>query len=351
MEIIKIKDRKKWSDFLIANPGQSGLEFLASPKWSDILEREGKTVLPLAAVKEAEETKGAEEVDNFKAIFLLIKENLPGGFFYWYAPRSPIFKNDIKTEDAVKIINALVLKLQKEEPKSVFLKLEPAQNIFPSKTEIKMISASDVQPRQTLILDLNKSEDELLKAAHQKTRYNIRLAEKKEVKIIVGTAADFSEFWRLMSLTGERDGFRIHSQKHYQNLVMSGKSVSKNDDSQGESFIKMFFAEYQGQKIATALVSFFGSQVTYLHGASDNKYRNVMAPYLLQWEIIKTAKSQGAKIYDFYGIDEKKWPGVTRFKLGFSGERRIYPGVFDIPLKSGFYSLYKIFKKLKKLWR
>jgi lipid II:glycine glycyltransferase (peptidoglycan interpeptide bridge formation enzyme) len=333
MEIITITDSKKWTDFLTATPGASGLEFLVSPQWAEIMAREWKTVLPLAA------TDGS---GNLSALFCLIKESLPVGFFYWYAPRGPIFKEGISEEEATEITQAVILKLKADYPKSVFLKIEPAQNVLPSGKEdnIKLVSAPDIQPQKTLVLDLKIEAENLLATMHQKTRYNIRLAEKKGVKIVLGGPADFNEFWRLMSMTSERDGFRIHNQKHYQNLLAAPAD-----------FIQLFFAQYEGQKIATALVCSFGTQVTYLHGASDNKYRNVMAPYLLQWEIIKQAQVSGATIYDFYGVNEKKWPGVTRFKLGFGGEIREYFGVFDIVLRSGIYQLYQGLKKIKRLWR
>jgi lipid II:glycine glycyltransferase (peptidoglycan interpeptide bridge formation enzyme) len=331
MEIIILTDKNKWQNFLMNNPGASGLEFLASFEWAEIMKREGKTVLPLAIV-------GVD--GEISALFCLIKETLALGFFYWYTPRGPIFKNGISENEKVEIMRAIILKLRKDYSHAVFLKIEPAQNILSVMSKIKSQLAADVQPQKTLILDLKNSAENLLSLMHQKTRYNIRLAEKKGVKIILGGAFDFAEFWRLMNMTGERDGFRIHSQKHYQNLLAAP-----------ENFIQLFFAEYEGRKIATALVCNFGSQTTYLHGASDNKYRNVMAPYLLQWEIIKRAQAEGTLIYDFYGVNEKKWPGVTRFKLGFGGEIRTYFGVYNLVLHRGIYQLYQIFKKIKKIWR
>lgn len=338
MEIITLTDSKKWTNFLMANPGASGLEFLVSPQWADIMAREGKTVLPLAAT---------DATGNIMALFCLIKESLPAGFFYWYAPRGPIFKVGISQNETTEITQAVISKLKADYSQAVFLKLEPAQNDsgfwqkkFFNFSGFKIKTAPDIQPQKTLVLDLNIEAEKLLAAMHQKTRYNIRLAEKKGVKIVLGGPADFSEFWRLMSMTGERDGFRIHGQKHYQNLLAGDNN-----------FIKIFFAQYEGQKIATALVCYFDTQATYLHGASDNKYRNVMAPYLLQWEIIKQAQASSAKIYDFYGVNEKKWPGVTRFKLGFGGEIRDYFGVFDIVLRPSIYQLYQGLKKIKKIWR
>jgi lipid II:glycine glycyltransferase (peptidoglycan interpeptide bridge formation enzyme) len=117
----------------------------------------------------------------------------------------------------------------------------------------------------------------------------------------------------------------------------------------GKNFIRLFFAEYEGRKIATALVSSFARKATYLHGASDNEYRQLMAPQLLQWEIIKTMKAEGANLYDFYGIDEQKWPGVTRFKQGFGGEERVYNGVYDLILRPVRYGFYRLLKSLRRL--
>jgi len=201
----------------------------------------------------------------------------------------------------------------------------------------------------------------------QKTRYNIKLAAKKGVEIIevsmngdskksfAEDASDqidkaqnnftsdsnfelyFSEFLTLMKKTSNRDGFKIHSEAHYKNLLIS--SAGK---------IKLFFAQYQGQKIATGLFSFYGDKVIYLHGASDNEFRNFMAPYLLQFEIIKKAKGAGFKFYDFYGIDAKKWPGVTRFKQGFGGFVYNYAGTYDLVFRPGLYLLYNFLRKLRR---
>jgi lipid II:glycine glycyltransferase (peptidoglycan interpeptide bridge formation enzyme) len=142
-----------------------------------------------------------------------------------------------------------------------------------------------------------------------------------------------------MSMTGERDAFRIHDKKHYKNML----GASEN--------IKLFFATYEGKNIAAGLFCFFGNRVTYMHGASDNEARNLMAPYLLQWEIIKRAKKEAYKYYDFYGIDEKKWPGVTRFKVGFGGFVKEYPGTYDFIFRPAIYNFYEQLRKLKRSFK
>jgi lipid II:glycine glycyltransferase (peptidoglycan interpeptide bridge formation enzyme) len=114
----------------------------------------------------------------------------------------------------------------------------------------------------------------------------------------------------------------------------------------GENNLKLFIAEYEDRIIAANIVMFFGNRAVYLHGASSNECRNLMAPYLLQWEQIKEAKKQGCEIYDFWGIDEKKWPGVTRFKKGFGGEEIDYSGTFDFIFDKTWYEIYKIAKRI-----
>jgi lipid II:glycine glycyltransferase (peptidoglycan interpeptide bridge formation enzyme) len=332
MKIIEINDNKILTNFIVSNPGESGSEFLSSSEWASILIKEKKTIKYLAVV---------EEEQNILGLICLTKKSLGGRFVYWYAGRSPIFKLGLSAETINQVFNALVLALKKIDKQAVFLRIEPAQKLNNFWEDAKFICASDIQPKKTLVLNLQKTEEELLTEMHQKTRYNINLAKKKRVNIIEGGEKDFSEFIRLMELTGARDSFRIHDTEHYQNLVGNG------NDNQG--FIKLFFAQYEGKKIAAAVVCYFSGKATYLHGASDNEFRNIMAPYLLQWEIIRQARIDGFKIYDFYGIDGKKWPGVTRFKLGFGGEERSYPGVFDIPFKSLVYYLYVLAKKVRKI--
>jgi peptidoglycan pentaglycine glycine transferase (the first glycine) len=213
----------------------------------------------------------------------------------------------------------------------------------------------DIQVSKTIILDLIKSEEELLAAMHQKTRYNIRLAEKRGVKIReagvsspllspangagkegLGVVGGFEKFWDLMSATVNRDGFRLHEKEYYKKML----EVEN---------IKLYFAEFEGKVICAGIFSFFGDTAIYLHGASSDENRELMAPHLLQWELIKKAKSLGCKYYDFFGIDEKKWPGVTRFKRGFGGQELNYPGTFDIIFDKRKYIVYKLLRIIRRM--
>lgn len=305
-------------------------EYLQTWQWGEILRAEGQEILRVGV--SAPTGKGEEKI---LAAATLIKQKLRSGYFYWYAPRGPILKPTAAIS-AQAIAQFLFTEIKKLDNKAVFLRIEPKINLTPEEFTLK--KTIDLQPAKTLVLDLFLEEEELLSAMGQKTRYNIRLAEKKGIKIIAGSATDFPSLWRLLNLTGERDGFRIHGASHYEKMLAAPSD-----------FIKLFFAQYEGKIIAAGLFCFWGNRATYLHGASDNEFRSVMAPYLLQWAVIKEARAAGFSTYDFYGIDEKKWPGVTRFKLGFGGQQQEYPGTYDLIFKPALYETYNWVRKLKRL--
>jgi len=113
---------------------------------------------------------------------------------------------------------------------------------------------------------------------------------------------------------------------------------------------KLYLAEYKDRVIAASLVSFFGNMATYVHGASSSEFRNLMAPHFIQWQAICDAKDKGLAYYDFCGIDSERWPGVTRFKKGFGGEEISYPGTYDLVFDQKFYTAYRFFRKLRRLF-
>jgi lipid II:glycine glycyltransferase (peptidoglycan interpeptide bridge formation enzyme) len=311
----------------------AGAEYLQSGNWGEILRSEGKEIIRVGV---REEASGQSATGRILAVATLVKMPLAAGYFYWVSPRGPIFLSGYPAAGEF-----LFSEIKKIDRRALFWRIEP--NILPeakpaSDRSLKSQKTIDLQPAKTLILDLDQSAEALRAALRQKTRYNLSLAEKKEVKVVAGSLSDFSEFWRLMSLTSGRDNFRLHTRAHYKNLL----AVSPD-------FIKLFFAEYRGRNIAAGLFCFWGDKVTYLHGASDNEFRNVMAPYLLQWSLILAAKNEGYRYYDFYGIDEEKWPGVTRFKLGFGGRQIEYPGTSDVIFNSAGYRIYNLARKIRRL--
>ena len=141
-----------------------------------------------------------------------------------------------------------------------------------------------------------------------------------------------------MSKTGERKEIGIYSQNYYRKIL-----DIYTDDFQSE----LFLAKYQGKFIAASIAVFFGKKAVSLHSGLDYQYRTLKAPYLLRWQIISESKKRGFKIYDFWGIDEKKWPGITFFKKSFGGQEIEYGRGIDLVFDKKFYFFYKLLKKLK----
>lgn len=257
------------------------------------------------------------QIDNI----LFIKHNLPLNKNYLYSPRC---EGKFLSESFLEKVKEIAKK-----ENSIFFRIEPIEDIYLKNFE----KSTNLQPQRTLILDLKKSEKEILNQMHQKTRYNIRLAEKKGVVIKKGDKKDIEKFLPLLEDTAKRGGFHSHIKEYYKKML----------EIPG---IEIFLAEFKDKIIAANIVIFFDKITTYLHGASDYNYRNLMAPHLLQWEQIKEAKKRGCVEYDFWGIDEEKWPGVTRFKKGFGGKEISYLGAFDLVFNSLWYKIYKIARKI-----
>lgn len=327
MQLIEITDKKQLNDFV---GSQAMSQFLQSWQWGEFQAKVSGRVWRIGVLDDGELVASAK----------IITKDLPIGRKYFYCARGPIVLNHANKKEALELLFARIEDLA-EQAGVMFLRFDPIHKTkdikYKTKGDEVLVKTHDVQPSKTLVLDLTKSEDEILQEMHQKTRYNIRLAEKKGVKVIEAGADRFEEFWNLLDQTSGRDKFRPHGRNYYQAMLQL-------DDKP----VKLFFSEYKGRLIATALVSFFGDTATYLHGGSANENRAVMAPYVLQWQTIKLAKQLGHRYYDFHGIDEIKWPGVTRFKNGFGGFLVNYPGTFDLVYDQGWYSIYKMVRKIRR---
>jgi lipid II:glycine glycyltransferase (peptidoglycan interpeptide bridge formation enzyme) len=278
--------------------------FLQSNKWADLQKSLGREIWRI-------------EDNN------IIRINLPLNKNYLYSPRCG---DNFLSDSFLRKVKEIA-----KNEKAIFLKVEPASKLKDLK-EIGFIKSHDIQPIKTLILDLVESEEKLLKNMHQKTRYNIRLAGKKGIKI-KKDKKEFEDFWKLIQKTTKRDKFSPHPKEYYKQMLET-------------SDIELFVAVYKDKIIAANIILFYNKQTIYLHGASDYEYRNLMASYLLQWHQILEAKRRGCVEYDFWGIDENRWPGVTRFKKGFGGKEIKYPGAYDLVFQPLWYGIYKITRKV-----
>lgn len=192
-----------------------------------------------------------------------------------------------------------------------------------------------IQPSKTTVLDLDLSLSDLLSNFHHKLRYNINIAKKNDIKII--ESDDIEPFLRLLAKTTERDNFRAHPDDYY-------RSMAKYFLGHKNMPLKIIYGKQGDNFCCGALILEYGDTCTYLHGASDYEFRNLMAPHLMHWEMIQDAKGRGLKLYDFWGIDDVKYPGVTRFKLQFGGRVVEYPGAFELPINQLIHFLYKLIR-------
>ena len=206
-----------------------------------------------------------------------------------------------------------------------------------------------IQPKYVFRLNVEgKTEEEIMAAFHQKTRYNLRLAVKKGVEVKICGKEAVEDFTRIMEITGARDGFVTRQASYFANML----------DNLGEH-CRLYMAYHEGQAIAGTLAIHYGDKVWYLYGASSNEHRNLMPNYLLQWRMIQWAIETGCRIYDFRGVSGDLTPdnplyGLYQFKKGFGGDFTEFVGEMDLVIspavafavKNGTKLLKKVRKNL-----
>ncbi|MEK9151728.1 MAG: peptidoglycan bridge formation glycyltransferase FemA/FemB family protein [Patescibacteria group bacterium] len=294
---------------------------------------------------------------------------------YLYVPRGPV--GEISNFQFP--ISKLIEEAKKQKMKWIRIEPETEEALREFKRIFgkDMVKAPhDTQPREILVADISRSEEELLAAMKSKTRYNIRLAEKHGVKVFETREKKYQQaFLDLMQATADRKEITPHPRAYYEKFLTAFS----------EDMCRLFVAEYDGpastredsastrggQVLAANLLMIFGTTATYLHGGSGDRHREMMAPYLLQWEQMRYAKAKGCTRYDFGGVktgnsrqttdngeaaepqaDEAKssWQGITRFKTGFSPETApvVFPGGYDIILNPPAYALYGYLRRLQE---
>jgi peptidoglycan pentaglycine glycine transferase (the first glycine) len=245
----------------------------------------------------------------------------------------------------------------------VFLKVEPdawqEPNMpdptpvyrLPSPSPKYRISSYAIQPPRTLTIDLSGSQDTILERMKQKTRYNIKLSQKRGVE--VHTYPDVGVFYDLLTITGQRDLFGVHSLEYYHQCFHA---------FQQQDACELFIAEYDGSPLAGLLAFRWGKRAWYFYGASNNEKRELMPTYAIQWEAMRWAKENGCIVYDLWGVpDQEKaileqqfssrsdglW-GVYRFKRGFGGNLCRSPGPWDRVYQPILYAFYRLWMNFRQ---
>ena len=272
-----------------------------------------------------------------------------GPFSVLYVPRGPCL--DWHNTDLAAQVLADLKTIARRE-RALFIKMDPEINLEASYQILNthnphnifkidpdfFLSPSQIQFRNTVILDLAHSAEDLLAAFKQKTRYNIRLAERKGVVIKTPSAANvpLDLLYRLYAETSLRDGFVIRHADYYRDAWLGFMQAGR---------AQAFIAEVEGQAVAAIIVYHFAGRALYMYGMSSGQHRDKMPNHLLQWAAIQWAKAQGCTLYDFWGapdvFDESDALfGVWKFKEGFNGQVLRTPGALDYAPSPLLYRLY-----------
>ncbi len=301
--------------------------FLQSPEWLAFQKSLGRSVWRL---------------DDGFIKTTIIRHDGRLGQNYLYLPYGPELNLDMAKDGLRNELYHFTQYLHRlaHQQNSMFIRLEPMHDIVVEllqRNGFKLRkSHTQLQPQRTVVLDLTKTEDELSDQMHHKHRYNIGLAHRKGITASESHDADI--FWNLLKQTSEHDDFAAHDKLYYKKLL------NFFSDPNGAIRTKLYLAYHGGQPIAGAIILEHGKTAYYLHGAMDREHRQLMAPHLMHWALIKQYKQSGYHWYDFWGVDAAKWPGVTRFKLGFGGRVIEYPGSFDLVTKRAWYWLYRLLR-------
>ena len=349
---------ENWNDHLRRFPNAHVLQ---SWEWGHAKSRYGWV---------AEHLKWDEKVEKTQAMALVLQRKagifpLLGNLAVDYVPRGPIL-DWANPELVSKVLDELEIRAKKKGV--IFIKMDPevilGEGIPGSDSDdtnqlgetIKnellrrgwKFSSSQVQYRNTVWLDLSGSEDDWLSRMKPKTRYNIRLAEKKGINIRQGNPNDMHLLYKMYAETSIRDGFTIRNENYYQDLWTL--FIEKN-------LAQVLLAEFEGIPIAGLVLFTFGQRAWYLFGMSTEKHRDLMPNYLLQWEAMRAAKKAGCLTYDLWGAPDDFSPsdsmwGVYRFKEGLGGKVIRTIGAWDFTARPGLYKMYiQILPRLMALLR
>lgn len=254
----------------------------------------------------------------------------------------------------------------------IFVQLEPNVTAADGKTAMdllvrnsKFVIRNSHRPlftKYTFQLDLTKSEEELLKNMHPKTRYNIRVAQKHGVQIVEDNSDEaFKEYWKLTEETTKRQKFFAHTKNYHETMWETLKQTSVKDTLNNENELKahLFLAKYipPEQKEAVTLAAWilfsFHDTLYYPYGASSTLYKNVMASNLMMWEAILFGKKLGMKKFDMWGSlgedpdTTDPWYGFHRLKQGYGPKLVEFVGSYDLIINPYLYQLYKTADKIR----
>ncbi len=370
-------ESKLWNSLISSLPNP---HFLQTYEWGQVKAKYGWS--PLYAVWDANGKWKVESDANLLSTFhspiaavLILMKTIPmsgmsARLSILYAPKGPLLD---WTNEALgnRVLNDLQAFAKKEG--AIFLKIDPdivlgtgipsgEEDVIDNggqavMSELKRrgwrYSSDQIQFKNTVLINLNLSEEELQGRMKQKTRYNIRLAEKKGVVVRVGTPRDLSLLYKMYAETSVRDKFVIRDEDYYKtvwgtfmaNVQSPISSLQSQVTNYQLPFAEPLIAEVNHEPVAALFVFYFAGRAYYVYGMSRDMHREKMPTYLLQWEAIKRAKAKSCSVYDLWGApdvfneSDSMW-GVYRFKEGLGGKVVRTLGAWDFAPNPFWYKLY-----------
>ena len=232
--------------------------------------------------------------------------------------------------------------IKEKNKKSLNILISQYPNIFPS--------PHPLFTRYTFQLDLTKSEEELLKNMHHKTRYNIKVAQKHQVVVKEDNSDEaFAAYFNLLAATTKRQKFYAHDRRYHKFLWETLKPAG---------IAHLLTANYQmagkNHILAAWIVFLFNDVLYYPYGASSDQCKNIMASNLMMWEAIRFGKKQRAKIFDLWGSlgpdpdPSDPWYGFHRFKQGYGPKLIEFIGSYDLVINLNLYKFYNLVHKIRE---
>ena len=339
MKIKEITSKSQWENFVLQNRKTT---FLHSWNWGEFNKNTGEKIWRVGVFNEEE----------LLVVALIIKVKAKRGSFL-FIPQGPIIsqKSKVKSQKLLELLFNYLKDLGKEE-KIGFIRISPIiENISENLDIFKQAGFRNapvhmMHPEMTWLLNITKSEDEILKGMRKTQRNLIKRAAKEGVEIICSADEKYLKaFYEIHLETVRRHKFVPFSY----NYLKSEVDIFKNDNQ-----INIFSAKYQGKIISSAIIVFYGKQAFYHHGSSSSEYYKIPSSYLVLWEAIKEAKKRKKEMFNFYGIIEDKpkhpWSGLSKFKKGFGGFKKELLHCQDLPL-SGKYAITWLIETARKIKR
>ena len=350
-----------WNEIISKLPDP---HFLQTYEWGQVKAKYGWQPIYLVWDEQGKMKEERNDLSSFifpvQAACLVLKRTAFRRFSIFYAPKGPVM--DWTNESLRKRVLDDLQSFAKKQG-AIFLKLDPdvvlgrgvpasvdevtensGQAVMSDLKHRGWVESSDqIQFRNTVMVDLSASEEDILMRMKQKTRYNVRLAEKKGVTVRAGSVDDLPMLYKMYAETSVRDGFVIRDEGYY---MMVWKTYMSNVGGQrSEPSAVPLIAEVDGEAVAAIFLFIFAGRGYYVYGMSRNAHREKMPTYLLQWAAMKHAKSHGCLTYDLWGApdvfdeSDSMW-GVYRFKEGLGGDVVRTLGAYDFAPSKFWYTMY-----------